>query len=373
VPISFTPLEQLGAEGVSLWVEGVTRGSLADGDLQRLVRERCVTGATVGPAAVAAAVRDTGHYRPQLADMAGRGLGAAAALHELTCRDLRWACDVLGPVHTAVDGVDGQVAVEVDTRLVGDHAALLAESRALWWAVDRPNLMVTIPVPAGGIAAIGDCLSAGISVNAGSVFSPERYAQVLDTHLVGLERAREAGHDLSAISSVVSFGVAAIDHRVDRRIELLGTRRASALRTRAGVAQARLAYRLYDEHLDSARWRALAADGARPQRLLWALSTGHGTAYVEQLVGWGVIGLMAGAGIELVAEQAALCGDSVTGTHLRARADLDALAGLGISGQEVASELEAAELRGLQLSWEELETAVAAALRGSGSTTRVRT
>jgi len=362
------PLKQLVAEGVSIWLDGISRDLLVDGGLEHLVTVCHVTGASANSEVLAAALGGNGAYRAHLAGLAVRGVGAESALRAMANLDFRWACDVLRPVFEATDGVDGRVSVEVDPRLADDREAVLTEAHALWRAVNRPNLLVKIPATAAGRQAMSDCLADGISVNATLVFSLDRYAQVLDAYLDGLERAGRAGHDLARIGSVGSFSVGGLDRAIDGLLDRLGTPEATALRGRAAVANARLAYKLHEEQLDSDRWRSLVAAGARPQRPLWEFPAAADSScsyvkYVEQLVSWGIVSSMTRSGLELFAARADLRGDTVTGEYHSARAHLDALAGLGISCAEVAAGLEADALRALVLAWDRLRCAAEEALR----------
>ena len=177
--------------------------------------------------------------------------------------------------------MDGRASIEVDPRLAYDTEATIAEARALWWRVDRPNLFIKIPAARQGLPAIAACLAEGISINVTLIFSLTRYDEVIDAFLEGLERARQAGHDLARIASVASFFVSRVDTEVDARLDKIGTAAAGALRGRAAIANARLAYQRYEQMLASPRWAALAAAGARPQRPLWASTSVKDPAYPD--------------------------------------------------------------------------------------------
>ena len=180
--------------------------------------------------------------------------------------------------------MDGRASIEVDPRLAYDTEATIAEARALWWRVDRPNLFIKIPAARQGLPAIAACLAEGISINVTLIFSLTRYDEVMDAFLEGLERARQAGHDLAPIASVASFFVSRVDTEVDARLDKIGTAAAGALRGRAAIANARLAYQRYERMLASPRWAALAAAGARPQRPLWASTSVKDPAYPDTRV-----------------------------------------------------------------------------------------
>ena len=218
-----------------------------------------------------------------MADLALRGISPDEALRAITTYDIRWACDVLRPAYDATARVDGRVSIEVDPRLAADSARSIAEARALWWLVDRPNAYVKIPATLAGLPAITQCLSEGISINVTLIFSLERYGQVIDAFMTGMERAAQAGHDLAAITSVASFFVSRVDTEVDGRLDKLGTPEAAALRGKAAIANARLAYELYDQRFASARWQALRQAGARPQRPLWASTSTKDPAYDDTM------------------------------------------------------------------------------------------
>jgi transaldolase len=239
-------LAALSKAGVSIWLDDLSRERLVSGSLAGLAARDHVVGVTTNPSIFAKAITGGDAYGPQVADLSARGVGVAEALRALTTFDVRWACDVLRPAYDATDGVDGRVSIEVDPRLAHDTEATIAEARALWWAVDRPNLFVKIPAARQGLPAIAACLAEGISINITLIFSLQRYDEVTGAFLDGMERARQAGHDLASIGSVASFFVSRIDTEIDRRLDKIDTSEAAALRGQAAIANARLAYKHYE-------------------------------------------------------------------------------------------------------------------------------
>jgi transaldolase len=264
------PLADLSSRGVSIWLDDLSRRRLTTGSLADLVAHDHVVGVTTNPTIFARAIAGGDAYAKQMRDMRARGAAVGEALRVMTALDVRWACDVLRPVYDATGGVDGRVSIEVDPRLAHDTQATVAESRFLWWLVDRPNLLVKIPAARQGLPAIAACLAEGISINVTLIFSLSRYDAVMDAFLDGLERARQAGRDLSKVASVASLFVSRVDTEVDTRLDKIGTAAAAALRGRTAIANARLAYHHYERMLTSPRWAVLQAAGARPQRPLWA-------------------------------------------------------------------------------------------------------
>jgi transaldolase len=285
---------------------------------------------------------------------------------------VRWASDVLRPAYEVTGGVDGRVSIEVDPRLAHATEKTIDEVRTLWWLVDRPNMFVKIPATRAGLPAITQALSEGISINVTLIFSLQRYAEVVEAFLIGMERALEAGRDLSTIASVASFFVSRVDTEADKRLDKLGTDEARALRGTAAIANARLAFQKYEEVLASERWQALAAAGARAQRPLWA-STGvkdpeyEDTRYVVDLVTSGVVNTMPEATLDAVADHGVLRGDTVRGSYAEAKRALDALERLGISYDDVVQVLEDEGVDKFEASWNELRATIEGELRRLGS------
>ena len=331
-----------------------------------------VSGVTSNPTIFAHAV-STGHaYDQQLADLAVRGVHIDEAARAITTYDIRWGCDVLRPVYDATDGVDGRVSIEVDPRIARDTAKTIAEARALWWAVDRPNLFIKIPATLEGLPAITQCLSEGISVNVTLIFSLERYGQVIDAFMAGLEQAAAAGHDVAVLGSVASFFVSRVDTEVDGRLDKIGTPEAAALRGKAAIANARLAYELHEQRLASPRWAALEQAGAAPQRPLWASTSTkdpayEDTMYVVELVAPGTVNTMPEATLHATAAHARLRGDTVRGTYDQSRQVFADLARLGIAYDDVVEVLEVEGVQKFATSWQEfletIETNMAAVSR----------
>lgn len=364
------PLTALTEAGVSIWLDDLSRQRLTDGSLARLVRDQHVSGVTTNPTIFAKAVTGSDLYTDQIRDLSLRQVDVDTALRELTGHDVRCACDVLREVYDATGGIDGRVSIEVDPRLAHDTDRTVAEARALWWLVDRPNLFVKIPAAKQGLPAITSCLAEGIDINVTLMFSLHRYQQVIEAFLTGLEHARDNGHDLTRIHSVASFFVSRVDTEVDRRLDKIGTDQAAALRGGAGIANARLAYQLYEQYLDSDRWRALARAGAHPQRPLWA-STGvkdphyDDTRYVTDLVAPGVVNTMPEPTLGAVADHAHIPRDSIHGTYPQARQTLDQLSALGIDYDDVVTTLEDEGVAKFDASWDHLAAELSAALTGS--------
>ena len=351
-----TALTALSAAGVAVWLDDLSRERLRSGSLAALVRDSAVVGVTTNPSIFQKALSDGAAYDQQVRDLALRGCDVGEAVRSLTAYDVRWACDVLRPAYDASDRVDGRVSIEVDPRIAHDTARTVAEAKALWWLVDRANLYIKIPATLAGLPAITAVLAEGISVNVTLIFSLQRYDQVMDAFLAGMEQAKANGHDLAAMGSVASFFVSRVDSEIDKR---LGA--GHPLRGKAAIANAQLAYQHYEQVFASqtGRWPALAAAGAKPQRPLWA-STGvkdpayDDTQYVVELVAPGTVNTMPEATLDAVRDHGVVRGDTVTGGYAAAQRVIDDLAAAGISYDEVVAQLETEGVAKFEDAWNEL-------------------
>ena len=363
-------LKDLSAEGVSIWLDDLSRKRITSGNLAELIETKHVVGVTTNPSIFQAAIGSGEGYEEQLADLATRGVTVDEAVRMMTTADVRAAADILRPVYDATGGRDGRVSIEVDPRLAHDTTATIAEAKQLAWLVDRPNVMIKIPATKAGLPAITEVIGRGISVNVTLIFSLERYREVMDAYLAGLEKARAAGLDLSTIHSVASFFVSRVDSEIDKRLAKVGTDEALALKGRAALANARLAYEAYEDVFSSDRWTALGGSANR-QRPLWA-STGvkdpayKDTLYVDELVAPGTVNTMPEATLDATADHGEIRGDTVTGGYAQARADLAAVEKQGISYDEVVRQLEDEGVAKFEAAWGELLDAVAVSLSRKG-------
>src|SRR3954447_16212664 len=360
-------LAELSEHGVSIWLDDINRHRLVTGNLAELIKTKHVVGVTSNPSifqkAMEASAESDSPYYDQVHDLAVRGVQLDEAVRLLTAYDIRAACDVLRPVYDATDGQDGRVSLEVDPRLAHDTGKTTAEATALWWLVDRPNLMIKIPATEEGLASITAATACGISVNITLIFSIQRYRKVMEAYLSGLEQARQNGVELASIRSVASFFVSRVDTEVDKRLDKIGTDEAKAVRGKAGIANARLAYEAFESVFAGDRWDTLAADGAHPQRPLWA-STGvkdpayEDTMYVTELVAPNTVNTMPEATLNAVADHGRIGGNTVQGTYDDARAVIDDLNRLGISYDEVIEVLEAEGVQKFEDSYAQLAESV---------------
>ena len=257
-----TALKDLAANGVSIWLDDLSRERLTSGNLQQLIDTKGVVGVTTNPSIFQAALSEGHAYDAQVRELADAGKTVDEAVFALTTQDVRDACDLFLPVYEATGGQDGRVSIEVDPRLAHDTARTIEEAKALAAAVDRPNVLIKIPATVEGLPAITEVMGAGISVNVTLIFALDRYRAVMNAFLAGLEKARASDADLSGLHSVASFFVSRVDTEVDARLDELGTDEAKALRGKAAVANARLAYQAYEEVFSTPRWQTLKDDGA---------------------------------------------------------------------------------------------------------------
>jgi transaldolase len=235
-------LAQLSDQGVSIWLDDLSRERIVSGNLQQLIDTKHVVGVTTNPSIFAAALTNGAAYDAQVRELVGKGADVDQAVFEITTEDVRQGCDIMRATYDATDHVDGKVSIEVDPRLAHDTDGTVEQAKQLWAAVDRPNLFIKIPATVEGLPAISRVLAEGISVNVTLIFSLDRYRGVMNAFLTGLEQARENGHDLSEIHSVASFFVSRVDTEIDPRLTQIGSDAANALKGKAGVANARLAY-----------------------------------------------------------------------------------------------------------------------------------
>ncbi len=373
-PTSTGPLAELSAAGVSLWLDDLSRQRLQSGNLAELIKSKHIVGVTTNPSIFAAALKDGASYQKQISELAARGAGVDDTVREVTTDDVRDAADLFTAVFNTSGHVDGRVSIEVDPRLANETDATIAQAQELAKIVDRPNVLIKIPATLAGLPAITAVIAEGISVNVTLIFSLERYGEVIDAYLDGLDQAKSSGHDISEIHSVASFFVSRVDTEVDRRLKAINSPEAESLLGEAAIANARLAYQLYEQKFTGARWEALAAAGATKQRPLWA-STGvkdpkyDDTRYVVELVAPGTVNTAPEKTIDAVADHGVIRGDTVTGAYASASAAFSALESLGVDLADVFEVLETEGVEKFEQSWAELLQTVADALAHGGTPT----
>ena len=366
-------LADLSAIGVSIWLDDLDRGRLIGGGLQELIDSSHVVGVTTNPAIFDNSITNGAtEYASQVADLAIRGVDVGEAVRALTAFDVRWACDLFAPIYEATGGQDGRVSIEVDPRLARDTDATVAEAKALWWQVDRPNLLVKIPATIEGLPAITAVLGEGISVNVTLIFSVARYREVMDAYMAGLELAQANGHDISKIHSVASFFISRVDTAVDDALDKIGTDEARALLGEAAVANGHLAWAAYEEVCAGQRWQALAAAGANRQRPLWA-STGlknpayPDDRYVVELAAPGCVNTMPEKTLDAVRAHGNVHGDTITGHGPEAQHVFDQLTAVGVDLDEVFTHLEEDGVVKFVDAWNNLLENLAGALKSARS------
>jgi transaldolase len=364
-------LKALADAGVSIWLDDLSRERIETGNLAELVEKKSVVGVTTNPTIFAAAVADGERYDEQVAQLVDKGEQVDRVVFELTTEDVRNACDIMEPV-AGRTAADGRVSIEVEPDLANDTEGTIASARALWAAVDRPNVLIKIPATKEGLPAITAATAQGISVNVTLIFGDVRYREVMDAYLTGLEHARDAGLDLGRIHSVASFFVSRVDTEVDKRLEAIGTDEALALRGRAAVANARVAYAAFEEVMASSRWQTLREAGAQPQRPLWA-STGvknedyPDTLYVTELVVADTVNTMPEKTMDAFADHGEIRGDTVSGRADEAQQVFAQLAEVGIDFEDVLVALEHEGVDKFKKSWTELVETVQGQMEKAGS------
>jgi transaldolase len=365
-------LAQLAAAGVSIWLDDLSRHRLTTGNLDKLRRESHVVGITSNPTIFAKAMEAADDYAEQTREFALRRVEFEEAARVAMCYDVRWACDVMRPAYDASRGVDGRVSIEVDARVAAETDRTVAEAKALWWMVNRENLFIKIPATREGVPAITATLAEGISVNVTLIFSLQRYEEVMEAFMAGMEQAKANGHDLSKMGSVASFFVSRVDTEYDKRLDKIGTPEAQALHGKAAIANAQLAYQLYEKVFSSERWQALADAGAHPQRPLWASTSTKNPAYrdvmyVEELVAPGTVNTMPEPTIHAFADHGEVRADAITSSYGNAKRVMDELAALGISYDDVVEVLEREGVEKFAASGKEMLEGVAKALKAASS------
>jgi transaldolase len=365
-----SPTRDLSNAGVSIWLDDLSRDRITSGNLKQLIADVNVVGVTTNPSIFAAALTNGASYAAQVAELAPSSIGAEEAVFEITTRDVAEACDIFRPIYDATNGFDGRVSIEVSPTLAHDTVGTIEEAKKLWAKVDRANALIKIPATLAGLPAITEVIAAGISVNVTLIFSLDRYAAVIDAYLAGLEKALENGHDLATIHSVASFFVSRVDTELDARLTALGTDDALSLRSKAGLANARLAYELFENEFNTPRAKSLLASNANPQRPLWA-STGvkdpslPDTLYVTELVAPSVVNTMPEKTLLATADHGTISGNTITPGITDAHKLFAQIASIGIDFDEVTNLLETEGVEKFIVSWGELLETVATSLENA--------
>jgi transaldolase len=325
---------------------------------------------TTNPTIFAGAFSKGEAYAKQLAELSAKGASASQAVFEATTQDVRMACDVFADVYKSTKGVDGRVSIEVEPGIAMETEKTVAQAKELFKAVDRENVMIKIPATIPGLSAITEVLAAGISVNVTLIFSLQRYALVIKAFKDGINKAKQNGHDLTKIHSVASFFVSRVDTEINKRLEAIGTQQALGMKSKAALANARLAYELFENEFAASNWKQLENAGANKQRPLMA-STGvkdtslPDTLYVTELIAPEIVNTMPEATMEAVFDHGVVSPDTITGTYEQSRAVLAALEEQGISYDDVVALLEAEGVDKFVASWNDLLDTVSKALQGN--------
>ena len=360
------PLATATANGVSIWLDDLSRERIESGNLKHLIENYSVRGVTTNPSIFAAALKDP-FYSKALAAEAAAGSDALQAIVNITSTDVAAACDIFRGIYDSSNGVDGRVSIEVEPGLAFDTDGTIAQALELYQLVDRENVMIKIPATKAGLPAITAVTAAGISVNVTLIFSVERYHEVMDAYFEGLRQAKANGKGLSKIHSVASFFVSRVDTEVDKRLVALGK---PELKSKAALANARLAYAAFLERIASDEWKELEAAGARYQRPLMA-STGvkdpalPDTLYVTELIAKNLVNTMPEKTMMATADHGVVPQDSITANIPSAKAFMSELAAAGIDIVEVTNLLEEEGVEKFIVSWNELVESVANALEAA--------
>ena len=334
-------LEAIEREGQAIWLDSIKRSYLGEGGyLESLIADGDIYGLTSNPSIFAAAVAGESDYDEQVAALREEGADAASILWAVMKADIVEACDHFGDLYRSSDRRHGYVSIEVDPAHAFDTHETTAQARQLWAEIDRPNLMVKVPGTEAGLAAISALIADGINVNVTLLFSVERYRAVVEEFMRGLEQRVEAGEDISGVASVASFFVSRVDAKVDPMLPV-----GHELRSTIAIANARAAYAAFTEATSTDRWKALADEGAMPQRPLWASTSTKDpslpdTLYVDELVGPDTVNTVPEATLDAVRDRGAEPADRLTGTGPQATRRLLALSDLGIDLDQVTKELE---------------------------------
>ena len=362
-----TPTAQLSANGVSIWLDDLSRSRIVSGGLKNLIGSRNIVGVTTNPTIFAGALSKGEGYQEQVAQLAAQGASAQDAIFEITTKDVADACDIFAEIYQTSKGFDGRVSIEVEPKLANDTAATIEQAKALFAKVNRENVMIKIPATQPGLAAITAVIAEGISVNVTLIFSLARYREVIAAYIAGVQQAKANGHDISKIHSVAAFFVSRVDTAVDNRLVTAGH---AELKSKAALANARLAYEVFEQEFATAEWTAFAALGANVQRPLMA-STGvkdaalPDTLYVTELVAPQLVNTMPEKTLEAVFDHGVIEAGTITNNYETARADLAAVAAAGVSLDDATAVLETEGVDKFIVSWNELVETIETALKAA--------
>jgi transaldolase len=362
-------LQQLHDAGMSIWLDFIDRELLSSGRLRRMIEQDFVTGETTNPTIFEKALAEGHEYDDQLS-AAPRELTPSELFEIVETDDVRTACDIFADVYARTNGGDGYVSIEVSPAAANDADATVHEAQRLWHAVDRPNLMVKVPGTAEGATAVRQLISQGINVNITLLFAINAHARVIDAYIAGLADRLRAGNPIDGVASVASFFVSRVDSEVDKRLEGIAAGKPEQereqilrLRGKAAIANAKLAYRLFEAKFSGERWERLAAKGARPQRPLWASTSTKNpayrdTIYVEELIGPNTVNTLPPATLEAFRDHGVVKQCLTEGLD-QAQLCLAELEAAGISMEEVTDKLLVDGLASFQKSFDQLTAGLA--------------
>jgi transaldolase len=359
-------VQDVSKNGTSIWLDDLSRAKITSAEPHALparIKNSGVVGVTTNPSIFSAAISGAAEYAADIALM--QGASVDDVVKKLTTDDVRQACDLFTSIYKSSLGVDGRVSIEVDPRLAHDTDGTIAAGKELWAIIDRPNLMIKVPATIEGLPAITALIASGISVNVTLIFSVKRYGQVIESYMKGIEQCE----DPSKVHSVASFFISRIDSSIDGLLKKNGSAEATELLGKAAIANAHLAYQLFEEKFGSDRWNPLAGKGAHKQRPLWA-STGvkdpayDDTRYVVELIAPDTVNTMPQSTLDAVIDHGVVRGNTITANYGAAVEVLKALSALGISLDQVTTELEIDGVKKFAQAWDELLENVKAAQQG---------
>lgn len=359
-----SPLSELSKNGVSIWLDDLSRSRIVSGNLANLIDTHSVVGVTTNPTIFAGALAKSEGYQVQVSELAKSGASATDAIFEITTKDVADACDIFSKVYSDSKGFNGRVSIEVEPDLADDTSGTVKQALELFAKVKRENVMIKIPATKAGLAAITAVTGAGISVNVTLIFSIQRYKEVIAAYILGIQQAQSAGHDIAKIHSVASFFVSRVDSEIDKRLDAAAR---PDLKSKAAIANARLAYEMFELEFAKPEWQLLSQAGANIQRPLMA-STGvkdpalPDTLYVTELVAPDLVNTMPEKTMDAVFDHGIIPLNSITGNYDSARQVLAEVSAAGVSLDEVTALLEKEGVEKFKVSWQELVATVDAAL-----------